>query len=325
MIDYSGLYALLKETALESWGKELPAQLEERFTDRLHGDFPCWLEAIERLPVLPNEQVALNQATISVSSQNALDGPGRLQTVELLKQMHPWRKGPFDIHGIHIDTEWRSDWKWDRLKPHISPLKGRTVLDIGCGNGYHCWRMAGEDARLVIGIDPTQLFIAQFMAVRHFLGEQWPVYLLPFGIEDLPSNLRAFDTVFSMGVLYHRRSPMDHILELKSCLRQGGELVLETLVIEGNEGQVLVPDDRYAKMRNVWFIPSPETLVGWMQRCGFRDVKIADVTDTTIEEQRRTDWMTFESLADYLDPNDPSKTIEGHPAPRRAIIIATSP
>jgi len=325
MIDYSALYPLLRETALEPWGEQLPGQIEERFTRRLHGDFPRWLAAIEKLPRLPAGQVALDSATVSVSGNQALEEETREEIIDLLKQLHPWRKGPFDIHGIHIDTEWRSDWKWERLAPHISPLRGRTVLDVGCGNGYHCWRMAGDGARLVIGIDPTQLFIAQFMAIRHFLGQQWPVHLLPFGIEDLPPQLRAFDTVFSMGVLYHRRSPIDHILELKGCLRQGGELVLETLVIEGGEGQVLVPDDRYAKMRNVWFIPTPVTLVSWMRRCGFKDVKIADVTVTTTEEQRRTDWMTFESLADYLDPRDASRTIEGHPAPRRVIIIATSP
>jgi tRNA (mo5U34)-methyltransferase len=184
--------------------------------------------------------------------------------------------------------------------------------------------MAGAGAELVIGIDPTQLFLAQFLALKRFLGDQWPVHLLPLGIEDLPAELHAFDTVFSMGVLYHRRSPMDHLLELRGCLKRGGELILETLVIEGTAGSVLVPSGRYAKMRNVWFIPSPETLTGWIERCGFRDVRIIDVSPTTTDEQRATDWMRFESLADYLDPADPSKTIEGYPAPRRAIFSAIS-
>ncbi len=198
------------------------------------------------------------------------------------------------------------------------------MLDVGCGNGYHCWRMAGVGAELVIGIDPTQLFLAQFLAVRHFLGADYPVHLLPLTLEQVPTNLRAFDTVFSMGVLYHRRSPIDHLYELKSCLRQGGELVLETLVIDGGEGQILVPDGRYAKMRNVWFIPSPETLCGWLCRCGFNEVRLIDVTTTSVEEQRKTEWMQFESLSDYLDPANPQLTIEGHPAPQRAIILAKS-
>ncbi|MCU7797779.1 MAG: tRNA 5-methoxyuridine(34)/uridine 5-oxyacetic acid(34) synthase CmoB, partial [Candidatus Thiodiazotropha sp. (ex Myrtea spinifera)] len=140
--------------------------------------------------------------------------------------------------------------------------------------------------------------------------------------EDIPPNLQAFDTVFSMGVFYHRRSPFSHLSELKGCLRKGGELVLETLVIEGGPGEVLVPEGRYAKMRNVWFIPSPATLISWLSRAGFGDVRLIDVTTTSVEEQRATEWMRFESLADYLDPSQPAQTVEGHPAPRRAIIVA---
>ena len=128
-----------------------------------------------------------------------------------------------------------------------------------------------------------------------------------------------------MGVLYHRRSPLDHLYELRACLRAGGELVLETLVIEGGEGQVLMPEQRYAKMRNTWFIPSVETMCLWLRRCGFKQVRCVDTVVTTLAEQRQTDWMHFESLADFLDPDDRSKTIEGYPAPVRAIFIANAP
>jgi tRNA (mo5U34)-methyltransferase len=145
---------------------------------------------------------------------------------------------------------------------------------------------------------------------------------LPIGMEEVPYGLRLFDTVFSMGVLYHRRSPVDHLLELKECLRPGGELVLETLVIDGGPGQVLVPEDRYACMRNVWFLPTCDTLIGWMKRCGFTNIRLVDVTVTSAEEQRTTEWMTFHSLKDFLDPDDPKLTREGLPAPKRAIIIA---
>ncbi len=53
--------------------------------------------------------------------------------------------------------------------------------------------------------------------------------------------------------------------------------------------------------------------------------RIADVCVTTTEEQRRTEWMVTESLADFLDPNDRSKTVEGYPAPQRAVLIARKP
>jgi len=101
--------------------------------------------------------------------------------------------------------------------------------------------------------------------------------------------------------------------------------VLETLVIEGDEHSVLVPGDRYAQMRNVYFIPSAAALKNWLEKCGFVDVRIVDVCTTTLEEQRRTEWMITESLAEFLDPNDSSKTIEGYPAPVRAVLIARKP
>ena len=128
-----------------------------------------------------------------------------------------------------------------------------------------------------------------------------------------------------MGVFYHRRSPVDHILQLRDCLKPGGELVLETLVIDGDEKQVLVPEDRYGKMRNVWFIPSCDAVMLWMRRCGLKDIALVDVTPTSTNEQRKTEWMQYESLADYLDPDDPQKTVEGYPAPKRAIFTATAP
>jgi tRNA (mo5U34)-methyltransferase len=254
-----------------------------------------------------------------------MDKGRRLALQATLMGLHPWRKGPFQLFGMHLNTEWRSDWKWDRVLPHLDSLDNRLVLDVGCGNGYHCWRMLGAGARRVIGIDPSVKFVFQFQAIKHFAGTDLPVDMLPLGIEHMPERLAAFDSVFSMGILYHRRSPMAHLRELKELLRPGGQLVLETLVIEGPEGMVLVPEGRYAKMPNVWFLPSVDTLISWMRKNGLKNPRMVDISTTSIEEQRATDWMTFESLKDFLDPNDHSKTIEGHPAPIRAVFLAEAP
>jgi tRNA (mo5U34)-methyltransferase len=183
--------------------------------------------------------------------------------------------------------------------------------------------MLGAGAKMVVGIDPLLLNVMQFQLIRKLHGEA-PVYVLPLGIESVPYGLKAFDTVFSMGVLYHRRSPIDHLLELRDCLQPGGELVLETLVIDGRLGEVLLPEGRYAKMRNVWFLPSCETLMSWLKRCGFINIRMIDVTKTSIEEQRSTEWMQFHSLKDFLNAENPQLTYEGLPAPKRAIIIANN-
>jgi tRNA (mo5U34)-methyltransferase len=146
--------------------------------------------------------------------------------------------------------------------------------------------------------------------------------LLPLKMEDVPRPLKAFDTTFSMGVLYHRKSPIDHLTELKDTLKTGGQLVLETLVIEGEVGDVLMPEDRYAQMRNVWFLPSCDTLLLWARRAGFKNPRIVEKNVTSLDEQRSTDWMQYQSLTDFLDVDDKTKTAEGYPAPLRATLIA---
>ncbi len=207
------------------------------------------------------------------------------------------------------------------MRPHLAPLAGRRIVDIGCGNGYYGWRMLAQAPALVVGVEPSALFNLQFAAVQRYAGRD-DIGLLPFALESLASEVGCFDTAFSMGVLYHRRSPIDHLLALHGLLRPGGELCLETLVIEGGAGRILVPPGRYARMRNVWFVPAAAELAVWLERCGFADVRVVDESVTGVDEQRSTDWMRFESLAECLDPYDPSLTVEGLPAPRRAVILA---
>ncbi|MEH6548714.1 MAG: tRNA 5-methoxyuridine(34)/uridine 5-oxyacetic acid(34) synthase CmoB [Pseudomonadales bacterium] len=322
MIQYDDFYTDIIDTRLERFADDFKQVLNTRYFDRIHGDHPLWRAALDALPELAATNPQLNSDTVSADAPENISDAEQQQLRDALMGLHPWRKGPFKLCNVFVDTEWRSDWKWNRVVPHIQPLTYRNVLDVGCGNGYHCWRMRGAGANLVVGIDPSQKFLYQFHAVKKYLG-QHPVHLLPLRSEDMPANMQAFDSVFSMGVLYHRKSPFDHLEELKAALRPGGELVLETLVIEGTAGQILVPGDRYAQMRNVWFLPSVDELTHWLERVGFTDVHAVDISRTTAQEQRATDWMKFHSLVDFLDPDDDSKTLEGYPAPLRATMVAT--
>ncbi|MBD1575407.1 MULTISPECIES: tRNA 5-methoxyuridine(34)/uridine 5-oxyacetic acid(34) synthase CmoB [Vibrio] len=323
MFNFASFYQLIaQDQRLQPWLNTLPQQLTD-WQNAEHGDFERWVRALNKISDQHPDNIEISKE-VRITNNQALAIGEQKKLESLLRTFHPWRKGPYHVHGLNIDTEWRSDWKWDRVLPHISDLTNRSVLDVGCGNGYHMWRMLGAGARMCVGIDPSHLFLIQFEAMRKLMGSDQRAHLLPLGIEQLP-ELKAFDTVFSMGVLYHRRSPLDHLYQLKNQLVSGGELVLETLVIEGDENAVLVPVDRYAQMRNVYFFPSAKALKMWLEKCGFIDVKIVDENTTSVGEQRTTDWMTHNSLPDYLDPTDPSKTIEGYPAPRRAVLIATNP
>lgn len=319
MIDLAPLVRRMANTPLATWAGGLQAQLDAKMA-KGHGDLERWSNALQALPALTPDRVELLDGfTLDVDC----DEQTRAQVRSALMGLSPWRKGPFDVFGVHVDTEWRSDWKWSRVAPHLN-LTGKRVLDVGCGNGYYQWRMLGAGADSVIGVDPNWLFFCQFQAMQRYLPDL-PAWHLPFALEDLPAGLEGFDTVFSMGVLYHRKSPIDHLLALKDCLLKGGELVLETLVVPGDVQQVLVPEDRYAQMRNVWFLPSVAALELWMRRAGFTEVRCVDVSTTSVQEQRSTDWMRYQSLGDFLDPNDHSRTIEGLPAPMRAVVIGRKP
>ena len=320
MIDYQKLLAYLPESPLASWADALPQQIVDGLCEKRYGDLPKWKKAFTKMPqVVSTQNNFLDK--VEIGSKGDCNEQTQAEIREALEALIPWRKGPYFVHGIHIDTEWRSDWKWDRVIKHLAPLKNRLILDVGCGNGYHCWRMLGEGASRVIGIDPSPRFVVQFHMIKQLAGD-YPIDVLPVGIEELPPKLQAFDTVFSMGVFYHRKSPMDHLRELKEALRPGGQLVLETLVIEGKLGDTLVPEDRYAMMNNVWFLPSCETMLSWLRKMGFNNPRVVDICKTTTEEQRSTPWMKFHSLPEFLDSKNPNLTAEGHPAPIRAVFVA---
>lgn len=317
---FDRFFELTEGEPLNRFQSAFKTQILHRLDARSHGRDDEWQAILETLPSPKKSVLRFDSGMVELRSQEDIDLQDLTKALLALK---PWRKGPFKIFGVEIDAEWRSDWKWARLHPQIENLSGRAVLDIGCGNGYYLYRMLEAGARCAIGIDPTRLFSFQFQALQQ-LQPKNAAALLPLLDEDLP-NCAFFDTVFSMGVLYHRRDPIAHLKICHDCLAPGGELVLETLVLPHSDSEVLKPPERYAQMRNVWEIPNLHRLQGQLEQASFTDIRIVDVTRTSIEEQRATEWMEFQSLKDFLDPKNPELTIEGYPAPTRAIVLAKRP
>ena len=285
-----------------------------------HGDLARWLDALDALPVR-TASLGLGDV-VRVGARGDLAAAERGRLIGALRGLMPWRKGPFELFGIHIDAEWRSDDKWRRVRPHVD-LAGKRVLDVGCGNGYFGWRMLEAGADSVVGIDPSLLYVLQHAAIAFFVqGGGARNLVLPLRLQDLAAPSLAprtqFDVVFSMGVIYHRRDPEAHLAQLAGHAVARGLLVLETLIAP----ETLVPEKRYARMRNVWQVPDVDTIDRWLTATGFTPGTVVDITLTTSAEQRTTEWMPHQSLSDALDPFDATRTIEGHPAPTRAVILA---
>lgn len=317
---------LLKELEALGWGawrQELETLLaeKERFITQVDGNARRLLPLLDRLPQLDEVEVDLDADMIRIGAEEDLDPQQREELREILMEFRHWRKGPFSIFGVEIDSEWRSDLKWNRIKDQIAPLAGRRILDVGSSCGYYLLRMAASRPRLALGLEPYAPFYCQYLLLQRLIDEP-SVHCLPLKLEELPAMSDCFDSIFHMGVLSHQRAPIDALKQLSGLLRRGGELVLETLIVEGEGEWAFCPPKRYAKMHNVFFLPTVACLQGWLERAGFENVRCIDQTWTSSEEQRQTEWIKSESLAAFLDPDDPRKTAEGHPAPLRAVLLA---
>ncbi|KLE07027.1 tRNA 5-methoxyuridine(34)/uridine 5-oxyacetic acid(34) synthase CmoB [Aliarcobacter butzleri] len=239
--------------------------------------------------------------------------------VQTAKKLIPWRKGPFKIFDLEIDSEWQSNIKYNLIRPYFN-LKDKIVADIGCNNGYYMFRMLEDKPKRLIGFDPSPLTLHQFEFINHFVKSDIVYEML--GVEHLEFYNHKFDFIFMLGVLYHRPDPVGTLKSLARGLNSKGEILIDTFMIDGDDEICLTPNKRYSKIPNIYFIPTIPALKNWLERAGFENIEVLATTVTTSEEQRKTPWSFDESLEDFLDPNDSSKTVEGYPAPKRVYVKA---
>ena len=277
-----------------------------------------WKKIISNLPLINTTKVdLLNGITV----QGKWDSKDKQRTEEDLMQLVPWRKGPFMIQDIFIDAEWQSNMKWERVLDLNIELKGKNILDVGSGNGYYGFRMLGKGAEFVVCLEPNVSHLTQFLILNHFINSD-RIKIVPRRIEEISFLDKCFDLVFSMGVLYHQRNPENHLNLLASHLKEGGQIILETLIVPDKYGQALIPKSSYANMSNVWFIHSRKGLEDLINKSGLKILKMGPSVKTMPEEQRATKWMPFRSLVDGLSQGL-DRTVEGLPSPDRVVLVLT--
>jgi tRNA (mo5U34)-methyltransferase len=267
-------------------------------------------EALEQLPQV--------EAKITLEDVVKIDATlDEKQIHTTAKMLMPWRKGPFQVGETFIDSEWKSNIKYNLIRKHFD-LKDKKVADIGCNNGYYMFRMLEDEPKLLVGFDPSPLYKTQFDFINHFVKSSIVYELL--GVEHLEFYDEKFDTIFCLGVLYHRSDPVAMLKSLYRGLENKGEVILDTFYIDGEEEMALCPESSYSKIPNIYFVPTIKALKNWCLRAGFSSFEVLETSVTDEGEQRKTEWIEGQSLEDFLDPEDKTKTVEGYPAPQRVYV-----
>lgn len=279
------------------------------------------VDKVKKLPEVKTKHLNFSGPFVEIGKREEISDEDFKYVEELAKDFIPWRKGPFKLFDLEIDAEWRSDYKWERLEKDLINLKGKRVLDIGCNDGYYMFRMLKHNPELILGIDPVPRLQQQFKFLNHF-AKIPNLHFELFGYEQLHHFKNFFHVIFSMGVIYHCKNPIQHLQDIHDSLAPGGQLILETMAIPGDEDYALSPEDRYAQMRNVWFVPTLKCLLNWVKRSHFEKIEVLSNVVLTPDEQRQTKWCPppWQSLEQFLDANDKSKTVEGHKAPLRVCL-----
>ena len=280
---------------------------------------PWYLQLQEACKIKKDNLVIDYGDWFSVGLKDALTQEEQEVILQTAKKLIPWRKGPFKVFGLEIDSEWQSNIKYNLIRPFFN-LKDKVVADIGCNNGYYMFRMLEDKPKRLIGFDPSPLTLHQFEFINHFVKSDIIYEML--GVEHLEFYNHKFDFIFMLGVLYHRPDPVGTLKSLARGLNSKGEILIDTFMIDGDEEMCLTPNKRYSKIPNIYFIPTIPALKNWLERAGFEDIEVLATTVTTSDEQRKTKWSFDQSLEDFLDPNDSSKTVEGYPAPKRVYVKA---
>ena len=315
-MDYLDFFPYAKRAELERVGAE-----KKNWIDQPKKGFLRFREPSESLGHLRASWCDFSGDTIRIGKEDDLSKEDRNRVFDVMRTFMPWRKGPFQVFGIDIDAEWRSERKWNRLAPHLPSLENKVIADIGCNNGYYMFRMAHHHPRLVLGFEPYVQHYYTFRTLNGFAGQNnLKIDLL--GVEHIALFPESFDVIFLLGIIYHRPSPLETLRDIFSALKPGGTLLLESQAIPGEAPIALFPEKTYAKVPGSWFIPTGACLANWLARTGFNSIELFCQHPMNAEEQRKTDWMIFESYEDFIDKERSELTIEGYPAPWRVFLKA---
>ena len=111
--------------------------------------------------------------------------------------------------------------EWHQLKKMLPHFKGKRVLDLGCGFGWHCEYAIEQGASAVVGIDLSEKMLEQAKAKPH-AGQ---IDYRCMAIEDISFLPASFDIVISSLAFHYIKSFQEICQKVRLFLGQGGHFV----------------------------------------------------------------------------------------------------
>ncbi len=123
-----------------------------------------------------------------------------------------YAKMPRSIGGLEAAGEWHA------LRGELPDLKGKRVLDLGCGYGWHCRYASEQGASSVVGIDISAKMIEKARELTHMNNIRYE----RVAIEDLEAAAGSFDVVLSSLTLHYVRDIAPVFFKVAMLLKING-------------------------------------------------------------------------------------------------------
>ena len=257
--------------------------------------------------------IEINLSSIKLNSVNTFTELAQAKINKIIEQLTPWRLGDYLIFNNLIKSEWNCDFRWKLIDKYIPFLNNKKVADIGANNGYFSFRLLEFNPSQLLCFEPNDLYNLQLYFIASLLKNN-SIKIIKNGVENLINYDSSFDFILFMGVLYHRENPIETLKNIYFALKANGVAIVESICIEGDSDLVLFPYKSYAKMKNIWYIPSESVLKYWCEIAGFRYIQKIFNYYVTEDHQKKSEHSPNESLSDFLS-EDGLKTVEGYPPP----------
>lgn len=111
--------------------------------------------------------------------------------------------------------------EWHELKKMLPDFKGKKVLDLGCGFGWHCIYAMEQGAVSAVGIDISSKMLEEARKKTKFSNVEY----IQMPIEDINFEENSFDIVISSLAFHYIESFENICKKVNECLVKGGEFV----------------------------------------------------------------------------------------------------